>query len=298
MSPRDAGREGPYAFHLDNERSYGFVKSVSGGSPRTNIAVRSGLRTYSLRKRPVSRSYENFYVEAGMGAPLSLFQWVSATLENGLVTRSGEVHSCDTEGKSKGVNQFFDAHIREITFPRLDASSTEAAFLSISIHPSGVRLQMGTGEKISAKSPAQERRINRSSFRVEMGNFQSQRIRQVEEIKWSLALTEDDAASDRFPEADPIEWTDVSNIKLVLPVTDAQDWLDWFYNVQSGGQQDYEVDGSVEWLSADYSVSLARIDLLGCGPVAIDMFGAESNQDAVAFIGVELYANSLRFKIN
>lgn len=298
MSPRDAGREGPYAFHLDNERPYGFVKSVSGGTPRTNMAVQSGLRTDSLRKRPVSRSHESFYVEAGMGAPLSLFQWVSATLENGLVTRSGEVHSCDIDGKSLGVNQFFDAHILEITFPRLDGSSKEDAFLSMSIHPSGVRLQMGTGEEISARSPEQGRRINRSFFRVVMGNLPSQRVSKVEEIKWTLALTKEETALGRFPKADPIEWTDVSNIKLVLPGTDAQDWMDWSNQVQPGDEQDYEVDGFVEWLSADGSVSLARIDLLGCAPVAIGFGRAEANSESVDVLEVELYANSLRFKVN
>jgi hypothetical protein len=232
-----------------------------------------------------------------MGAPHSLFQWISATLENGLVTRSGEVHSCDIEGKSLGVNQFFDAHIREITFPRMDALSAEAGFLSMSIHPRGVRLKMGTGEEISAKSPEQGRKIDRSSFRVVMGDFQTQAVSRVEEIKWTLALPNEETASERFPKADPIVWTDVSNIKLELPITDAQDWLDWFNQVQSGDEQDYEVDGFVEWLSSDGSVSLARIDLLGCGLVMMSM-GSTGVGDEVVIAKVELYANSLRFGIN
>ena len=81
MSPVGAKREGPYALHLDTHPSYGFVKKVSGGSPRANTAVQGGLRDNTIRKRPVSRSYEDFHVEAGMGAPpISTLCWILMAL--------------------------------------------------------------------------------------------------------------------------------------------------------------------------------------------------------------------------
>lgn len=297
MSPLDAEREGPYALHLDIEPTYGFVKSVTGGSPRTNIALRMDLGTNFLRKRPVSRSYESFHVEAGMGAPLSVLRWISATLESGLVTRSGEVHTCDIEDKSLWVNHFYDAHIREITFPRLDAYSSEATFLSMSFHPIGVRLQMGRGKEIPAKSPLQKKRIIRSQFRAKMGKLPTQGLRRVEEIKWSLALTEDEVKSEQFPSANPIEWTDVSNIRLVLAgVQSGKEWLEW-YNLAAMGVAP-EFDGEVEWMSADRSTVLARIDLLGCGPLSFDGLPSEATQLEEQVFAFELYANSLRFTTN
>lgn len=297
MSPRDARREGPFAIHVDGEKAFGFVKSVSGGAARTNVAIRTSRRMNTLRKLPISRSYDALQVDAGMGAPSGLFRWISETLERGFVTRSGEVHACDVEGKSLGVNQFFDAQIGEITFPRLDSRSSEDAFVSVKINPRGVRHRAGTGKEIVAKSPAPGRKIRQSSFRVEIADLPCDTIRQVEEIKWNLAPAEQSFGAGRFPVGDPIEWTDIGNLQFRLSFLNQQDWIDWAEDFQAGDTAANEVNGFVEWLSADGTVALGRVELEGCGLIAINPLAMQAAQASAPEFEVELYINNLGFSL-
>ena len=295
MSPREISREGRFAVLVDGHESFGFVKSVTGGTSRGNVVVdRLGPNT-ALRKRIASQTYDKFVVEAGMGAPDGFFQWISSSFKTGHVSRSGEVHACDLDGKSLSVREFIDAYIQKVTFPHLDAQANEAAFLTVKLSPNSVRSRKGHGKKVQAKPLPVGRMLNRSRFRVTLGGLPCDGVVQVGSLSWKMALADESIRAAEVPVGNPIEWTEISDLRLTISLADYQPWEQWIQEFLLDGTGKGEVDGSIELLSEDQD-SLAKIELLGCGPLMLDVFANEANQEQVELFVVELYVNQVGFK--
>ena len=136
---------GRFCLVLDGSQNLGFVKSIKGGTIKGEVATHD-LGPGNVRKKHLATiRYEAFTIEAGMGMSAGFYDWIRASFDKGHVTKTGEFIACDFDFKAKSSREFLDCHIAEVTFPALDGSSKEPAFMTIKLDPERIRYQPGDG---------------------------------------------------------------------------------------------------------------------------------------------------------
>ena len=145
----------------------GLLKSVDGGAISAEVVQENGERGRT-KKHIAGVKYEDFTIQLGPGTHKLVHAVDQRTrwAERGDCERSGEIKAADPLGNVKTLTTFEDALITEIGFPALDASSKDAAYLTLKFAP-----EVDHGEHAGrARSRASSTRRRRSGSRATSGS--------------------------------------------------------------------------------------------------------------------------------
>ena len=133
------GREGlcidgatVHALWLDGAPA-GWVRSVEGGEATSDIVEEVGPT--GLRKRPGAVKYANIVLRVGIDADPKLKDWIQDFKFGNMQLKRGFVKSYDMQREATERLHFVDAHITELSFPKLDAANPEPFLLTVTISP-------------------------------------------------------------------------------------------------------------------------------------------------------------------
>lgn len=125
---------------VDPGTTFSLLERVEGGvarSRRDDLDIdRGGGSTAGV-------GYDDFEVELGLPGPAGFHEWISDTLVDGPVRRSGAVHLTVREYRSVHVREFVSAVITAVTFPACDAKSKEPASIRATFRPDAIRQRRG-----------------------------------------------------------------------------------------------------------------------------------------------------------
>jgi hypothetical protein len=169
-----------FALEIDG-KSAGSIKGVEGGSTQKEVKL-----------------------ELGIGPGKELQDWVNLAFANKPVPKTAIAHACNQKFESMVVQELEDAHITEVRFPALDASSREPAYLTVKIAPQRVSYTKGSGKVVSPRSKEQP-----SRFSLDIPGLPSARVSKVESFSWKVSTK---------------EHSTVSDLKIHVPSTDLPSW--------------------------------------------------------------------------
>ncbi len=277
-----------YAIALEGSEA-GALEAVSGGAIR-------GQTTIDASRLPIPRKhiggirYEDFTVRAGAGSSEQVFEWIQQAFGKGYVARSGEIHACDFEGRSRHVSEFRGAHIAEVTVPALDGSSKESLSLTVGIRPEAVVYRRGDGSQVLGGISSAATKWLASNFRISLGNLPCSRVARVESFTWRLNVAE--GVSGRIGEVSYV--FAVPDLRLLISVADIAAWMDWHRSCLVEGKPE-ELNGAIEILAPDLKSTVLRIDLGNVGLISLEPLAPEANKEEIARFAVELYVEQMAF---
>ncbi len=284
---------GRFALELDGA-AVGIVPAFSGGHPYGVVSETIGGDGLS-RKQIGNPKYGEiaFRAHAGLGEPL--WSWVSAMLAGKPLIKSGAVHILDSSLTATNMVEFEDALITEVTFPKMDGASKETAYLDIVITPSLTRLKPA---KPKAVPGAKQKQWLCSNFRVKLGDLPSSRISKVDSFTIKQGVTDSDPGDGRIRTIEPTK-LEYPNIIVTLSEVDGAPWFAYLdsFVVQGKNDPENELEGAIEYLSANLKTTMAAISLSGAGLFRLDR---SSSSDASAGKGprtieAEFYTNGVAF---
>jgi len=112
-----------HAIFVDGSSGFGVVNSVSGGTIRGELATRVIGPNRILRKQVGSIVYDDFEIEVGLDGGKGILDWIAASFDGGVASRSGEIHDTDFDYYSRSVREFHSSQIVEVTLPASDGQS-------------------------------------------------------------------------------------------------------------------------------------------------------------------------------
>ena len=288
---------GRFGLVLEGSEFLGFVKKVSGGVIRAELAQQQ-LGPDNVSKKHINAiSYEDFTVRAGMGMPKGFYEWIRAAFDGAHISKNGEVHACDFEGNSMCVRSFRDAHISEVTIPAMDGSSRQPAYMTIKLDPKEIEYRPGTGSQVPGENPHPRRKWRRSNFRFELGDLPCKRVAKIDSFTWKMAVVKDEVGDFRIPTLHPVK-IEVPNLRLTISMADVEPWEDWHrsFVVEGNCGEDAELNGSITFLSPKRRKELARIHLRNVGILSLDTWDQPANREEPARFTVELYVEDMKFE--
>ncbi len=127
------------------KRSYAagrFALTIDGQT--TFLRSAKGLTSKSGGNRPIT-------IEVGMEMGKGLHTWIKASFEKRHQAKTGVLHACNANYESMATRELINMHITEVTFPKMDASSKDPAYMTIKLAPETIHYKKGDGKVVSGK---------------------------------------------------------------------------------------------------------------------------------------------------
>ncbi len=288
---------GRFGIMLDGSGFLGFVKTMSGGLIRGELA-RHQLGPDNVSKKYIAKiAYEDITIEVGMGMAKGFYEWIRAAFDSAHISKNGELHACDFDGNSMSIREFRDAHISEVTIPALDGSSKDPAYMTVKLSPEEIEYRPGTGGQIAGRTARSRKKWRCSNFRFELGDLPCERVSRIDSFTWKMGVIKDEVGAFRVPTKHPAK-VEIPNLKVTVSMADVKPWEDWHrsFVIEGNCGEDAELDGAITFLGPDPREALCRIDLLNVGIISLDTWDQEAGKEEVSRFTVELYVEAMKFE--
>jgi hypothetical protein len=277
----------------------GFLKKFSGKAMEADI-VANDLGPDNIQKKHVANiKWTPGKATIGIGMGKGMYEWIKAAFDKGYVMKNGSFTSADFNYKAQSRLDFMNALITEVTCPKLDGSSKDAAYFDVSWESEQVRWSKGGGEDIRGKIGPVQKAWLCSNFRFELGGLPCSRVASIDSFTWKCAVASDQIGIFREPTKHPAKVT-VPDLKVSISMADYHPWADaakkWF--VDGHHLESDEMQGRIVFLDPNMKDELGEIDLQNVGFKKFSKNDMEANSEKIARFDVELYVEKMVFKIN
>lgn len=294
---RGAGSTAPgnLAIELDGNK-VGFVRSVNGGAITAEvIQEQAGPEPY-VRKHIGAPEYEDIEMQIGFGMSKPIYDWIQASWGMDYQRKNGVILAADFDYNIKERREFFDALITETEIPALDASSKEAAYLTLKVSPDYLRTGKASGKVAADTGKSTQKAVLLSSFRLTIDDLDTSRVSKIDSLTVRQSVTRDDLgdARDYAQEPGKIEFP---NLKVTFSDASAASWRGWHesFVVQGNNDASWEKTGKLEILSPNQKDVLLTIKFHGLGIFKLAPEKMEANSEKPARMTAEMYVERMEF---
>jgi hypothetical protein len=278
----------------------GFLKKFSGMAMEADIVANDLGPDNQQRKHVSNIKWTAGKATVGIGMGKGMYEWIQQSFDKAYAMKNGWLVSGDFNYKAQTRLDFEDALITEVTCPKLDGSSKDAAYFDITFEPERVRWAKGGNEDIRAGSTGVKQKAWLcSNFAVEMGGLPCSRVASVDSFTWKCAIASDQIGIHREPTKHPAKVT-IPDLKFAISMADHDAWAQrakkWF--VDGFHTNDDEMGGSITFLGPDMVKKLGDIQLVQCGFKKFSKDDLEANSEKIARFQVELYVEGMKFHLN
>lgn len=299
---------GNFALQLDGGKSTGMLKTAQGGQIFAEPVAENTDGLYA-KKHIGNVKWADITVQMGLTLPAAFYQWIADSWSFGPQRKDGAVLAADFNNNVVKELDFYNALITEVTIPALDASSKDAAYLTLKLTPDSTQPKKPSGTLSTIGGTKQQKPWVASNFRLELGKLDTSKVSKIESftIKQTMVQPSTDLGDVTFPDQALVvsvpPYTlqpgqiDFPNLRVTLPESSAQTWIDWVESFirQGNNSDDYEKTGKLTFLASDQS-ELAHIDLFGVGIFDLtDERPLDSTADTIRRLVAELYVERMAF---
>lgn len=278
---------GNFALALDGA-PLGLVSSVSGGAAVAEVIVESGPGGASKKRLGAAR-YEDLELELGLSLAPPTYDWIAASLQNGAPRRAVSITSLNANYDAVSQRTFQDVLINEITFPKCDASSKEAALLGLKL--STERVTSGKASGKSQVSAGKQKQWLSSNFRLELDGIDTSRVSHIDAFTIKRAGVQK-AGRGAAKEPGSVEFP---NLALTLAELGSESWQKWHedFVINGKGTDQLEKGGRLVFLAPNLKDELFEIKMHNIGIFALRPSKREAGAAQPARLDAELYVERM-----
>lgn len=286
---------GKFALEIDGN-VVGFVNAVEGGLPFGDVVKEAG-EDFFVKKHLGYPGFRDIRLEFGADMDKSFYHWIAVALQGEHVRLNGAILGTDFQGTVVSRLEFQNALITEVGFPALDATSKDAAKLSIVLSPEQTVLNRKASGKVSVKGGAAQKRWLSSSFRLSIDQFDSKKVSKVDALTVKLPRPNfgECYSCENLPPPQKVDFPDVV-VTVREPADQVYDWFQAFV-IEGNSSDSNEKGGTLEYLAPDLKTVLFTLRFRNLGifevmPVAVDAGGSTLPQLLAA-----MYCETMEFQV-
>jgi len=284
---------GRYAVELQGI-SAGWLQSVEGGHAVGDV-VNEKLGADNLQKKHIGNvKYEDITLNCGAGMSKNFYEWIEASLDNKHQRKDGAIVTSDYDYKEMSRLEWTNGLISEVGLPALDASSKDAAKMTIKITPESTRMVNGSKKPVNAQKPSMQKKWLPANFRLRVDPLDCTKVNKIDAITVKQKVAENAVGTTRNSQTMPASMT-ISNLVITLPESSAQPWYKWHeeFAVKGNNSKTAEKSGQLEYLTEDlrdtlFTLTLKNLGIFKIGPDNSSSGGARR-------VKIEMYCESIHF---
>ncbi len=268
---------GKYGIEIDGIMA-GWVESVEGGHATSDV-VNEKIGAGSIQKHVAG--YEDITVNCGTGMSKAFYEWIKAAFDGRYERKNGAIVLCDFNYKEVSRTEWTGGIITEVGLPALDASSKDAARMTIKISPEFTRMVKGAGKPAPSASQARvQKKWLPSNFRLEINGLDCKRVNKIE----ALTLKQNVTGKHSVP-----------NLVVTLPESDAGGWNTWQKSFAIGGNRGNERNGLLAFIAPDLREELFALNFYNLGLFKLTPDKMEAGSENIRRVKAEMYCEQMKF---
>jgi phage tail-like protein len=294
---------GKYGVELDGIMA-GWVWSAEGGHATSDVIVEKLGPDHIQKKHIAGVKYEDISVSCGTGMSRAFYEWIKASFDHKYARKSGAIIAADYDYNEYSRLTFFNGLITEIGFPALDASSKDAAKMSIKFAPEYTRTTttQGGGPSVAGGKYSIDAKTQKkwtpANFRLRIDGLEDSctRVNKIEAITLKQKVVENPVGELRDYEKEPAV-LEVPNLVVTFPESHSKPFYDWHENfvIKGNNGDDQEKGGTLEFLTPNLSEVLFTITFSHLGIFKLTPEKVESGSENIRRLKAEMYCEDMKF---
>ena len=287
---------GKYAMDMGGNWA-GWLFSAEGGYATADVVTEKLGPDHIAKKHIGNVKYEDISVSCGTGMSKQFYDWIQASFQHKYMRKNGAIISADYDHNEVSRLSFQEALISEIGFPALDASSKDAAKMTIKFTPEITRVQAAMGGSIKGDTQAKiQKKWLPSNFKLQIPGMDCTRVNKVEAIVVKQKNVENAVGELRDAEKEPAN-LEIPNLVITLAESHAKEFYDWHKSFVIDGicGEDAEKTGGLTFLAPDLKTELFTINFFHLGLFKLTPDKVESHSEGIRRIKVEMYCEEMTF---
>ena len=287
---------GHFELAIDGHKTTAYLKSVDGGMLKGNVIDEAhGADTVRMKHLSVV-DIEPFSIDFGISGASDILKWIQGSWKKEFSRRNGQVTHANFDIFGTYEHEFFDALIQETTFPALDGSARDAAYMKIKVQPERIvsrkvktgRLQPLMGQKQKMWLP--------SAFRLQLDGLEEELkyVNKIESFTIKQGIKKFYTGEDRYPQIEPTK-IEFPNLTCTVALDYAEGLLTWHEKYVHSGNKDPSAQktGTLEFLTPDRKSVNFAIKLFGVGIPNLQIQQSTANSDQIKRVKFELFVEHM-----
>lgn len=249
---------GRFGMEMDGQFA-GWIESAAGGQAVLDQVETAPRQIGQIQSKQMPElKYEDLTVNCGTGMSRDFYEWIKANLEKQFVRKNCALVSCDFNYKLRSRMELFNASLTEVAFPACDASSKDAAKMTVRLAPESTRMTTGKAASTYQGAPkfqAVQKKWLPSNFRLKIDGLDCSHVRKIEGITAKFPSSANQVGVARLSSATATP-PSVSNLMVSAP--ESREFFQWYedFVVKGNSGQGKEKSGTLDYLSPDLRESI------------------------------------------
>ena len=215
----------------------GALASATGGDIEYDVLADAVAAGENVPHKHLGQpKYEDFTIQIGSGMRKDMMQWITDSMDKGSVRKNGAIVTADFNFNEKARREFTDALITSVTVPKLDGSSKDAAYFTVTFAPTTVTDVPGSGQPVHA--PKQKAWLP-SNFRLIVDGVDTTEVSSIDSFTWKQLVQSDGSVV-----------LDAGDLAVYFDRASLPSWEEWYDNFAVGGDATDERSGILEVVGA------------------------------------------------
>src|SRR5689334_24206810 len=196
---------GHFELLIDGHASTAYLKSVDGGFAKAQLIDEPVGPQNERVKHTSVVDIDPFTIDFGISGADDILRWIQGSWNKKYSRRNGTVSHANFNLKKTFEHEFREALITETSFPALDGSSKEAAYMKIKIQPEYVKSRKLPGNDPASGSLGTKQKMWMSSgFRLNIDGIDEMKYtNKIEAFTIKQGIKKLYTGQERFPQIEP-----------------------------------------------------------------------------------------------
>lgn len=297
---RTAYTSGHFLLKLDeprlNDLQTTWLKSLDGGAVKASL-IEENVGPDNLQLKHLSTvEIEPLTMEVGMSASSPLFQWVMDSMNKEFSRRNGEITHADFKLNSVLEQFFYDGLLSEVTFPTLDGSDRNPAYLTVKVLPERIETKKGDGNRVKGDDNQKQKLWTPANFRLDIDGVSSSKyVNKIDSFTIKQKIKPLYVGKSRYPELEPTGM-EFPRLNITIAAAYADEFIKWYDDLVVKGGQDPELQktGAIEFLDPTTGKDIFNIELKKIGISHLAIEKSEAKAESIKRCRIELFIESMK----
>jgi len=285
-----------FALELDGKDSVGLFRSIEGGSIRADVMTYQNGANYDRWRQLGKPKFEDIKVQVGMSMSKPFYDWIAKFFKGTADRKTGSIVAADFYYKERARREFSNAMIKELTFPKLDGSDKNPAYMTVGMAVEDIVFKKGSGATLETPKGFESQKLwTACNFMFRLDGFEPSctRVAKIDSFTVKQNVIEYHMGGARAPIKTPSQ-IDFPNLVFYVPEADAQPFYDQVAKRVVSGEVPGRLSGMLQTFDNDrrplFTLSFSGVDILGASPDRSD-----ATSEEIKMAKIEIYTESMTF---
>lgn len=295
-----------FGLELDGSKDVAMFRSIEGGGAKAEVmtyhhAVNKEAG-YGRYRQLGKVKFDDIKLQIGMSMTQPFYDWLQDFFAGKPTRKNGAIVAADFNYKERARRTFTNALIRELTFPKLDASDKNAAYMGVTLAVEDVAYAAGNGEVLKfPEKPRHQKMWAACNFSFKIDGIEgSNRVTKVDSFTIKQTIMEYNAGGFKGTTKSPSH-VEFPNLIFYVPEADAKPFIDHMQKrVGFGGAGKGEVrdpkamHGQLDCYDNSQKRSfLFSIEFFGADIVSVTPDKNDASSQDFKLVKIELYTERM-----